>query len=70
MADDVHVHQAPESGRGGGGFGAVAAIIAVVALLLVMWFIFGGGGGDSSTVEVPEQINVDVNAPSGGGEGS
>jgi hypothetical protein len=69
MADDVHVHQAPGSG---GGMGWVAAVIAVVVLLLVVWFLFAGGAADDggTTIEVPEEIDVNIETPSGGGQGS
>jgi hypothetical protein len=64
MADDVHVHQTPS---GGGGMGWVAALVAVVVLLLVVWFLFAGGNTEPDTdIEVPDQIEVDINAPGQG----
>jgi uncharacterized membrane protein len=65
MADNVHVHESPSSG---GGFGLVALIIAVVVLLVVVWFVFAGGGATrdtGTTIQVPEQIDVNVTTPGG-----
>ena len=66
MADDVHVHQAPN--RGGGGMGWVTALVAVVVLILVAWFLFASAQTRDSgtTIEVPDRIEIEVDAPSGG----
>jgi hypothetical protein len=60
---DVHVHQAPSDGSGGAGW--VVAVVAIVLLVLVIWFLFGRGGVQEQqpTIEIPEQIDVDINAP-------
>jgi hypothetical protein len=66
MAEDVHVHQQPTAGGGdGGGAGWVVALVAVVLLVVVVWFLFMRGGADTSP-SVPDQIQVDINAPQGG----
>lgn len=62
-----------DSGNGGRGPGSIIAIvIGLVVVLLVLWFVFGlfGGsnGGTDTTPVVPDDVNVDVNAPEGTGE--
>ena len=51
-----------ETGGGGGG-GAVAVIVLIIAVLVLLYVFRGqlGFGGDTTTVEVPEQIDVTVN---------
>jgi hypothetical protein len=63
MAEDVHVHQQPTT-NGGGGAGWVVALVAVVLLVVVVWFLFMRGGADTGPA-VPDQIQVDINAPQG-----
>ena len=50
---------------GGGGGGGVLAIVLLIIVVLVLLWVFrdqlGFGGGDTTTVEVPEQIDVTVN---------
>ena len=49
---------------GGGGGGGVLAVVILIIVVLVLLFLFRdqlGLGGDQTTVEVPEQINVNVN---------
>jgi hypothetical protein len=52
--------------------GWVAAVVAVVVLLLVVWFLFAGGAGDNggTTIEIPDEIDIEIDAPAGGGQGS
>lgn len=49
---------------GGGGGGGVLAVVILIIVVLVLLFLFRdqlGLGGDKTTVEVPEQIDVNVN---------
>jgi hypothetical protein len=52
-----------ETDRGGGG--GVLAIVLLIILLLALLFFFrddlGLTGGDTTEVEVPEQIDVNIN---------
>lgn len=48
----------------------IAAVIGVLLVLLVGWLLFGGGFGDADdapAVDVPSEVEVDVDG--GGGEG-
>lgn len=51
-----------ETGGGGGG-GVLAVVVLIIAVLLLLYLFRGqlGLGGDETTVEVPEQIDVNVN---------
>ena len=52
-----------ETGGGGGG-GGVLAVVLLIIVVLVLLFLFRGQlglGGDTTTVDVPEQIDVNVN---------
>jgi len=52
-----------ETGGGGGG-GGVLAVVLLIIVVLVLLFLFRGQlglGGDTTTVEVPEQIDVNIN---------
>lgn len=55
--------------RGGGmGTGVVIGVIlAVIALVFVGWLVFFSGGEDTSPIDVPTE--VDVNIDNGGAEG-
>jgi hypothetical protein len=64
MAEDVHVHQQPSGNGGGGGSGLIVGLVAVVLLVIVVWFLFMRGGADTGP-NVPDQIQVDINAPQG-----
>jgi len=66
MADNVHVHNPPNGGSGSAGW--VFGLVAVVLLLVVMWFFFVRGGAETGPA-VPDQIQIDINAPAGGGTG-
>lgn len=49
---------------GGGGGGGVLAVVILIIVVLVLLFVFRdqlGLGGDKATVDVPEQIDVNVN---------
>ena len=50
--------------NGGGGGGGVLAVVLLIIVVLVLLFLFRGQlglGGETTTVEVPEQVNVNVN---------
>ncbi|HSJ26037.1 MAG TPA: hypothetical protein VK929_15270 [Longimicrobiales bacterium] len=67
MADDVHVHNPPEGG--GGGPGWIVALVAVVLLVVVVWAVFLRGGTDTGP-SVPDEVQVDINAPAPPGGGN
>ena len=49
---------------GGGGGGGVLAVVLLIIAVLVLLFLFRGQlglGGDTTTVDVPDQVNVNVN---------
>lgn len=49
---------------GGGGGGGVLAVVVLIIVVLLLLFLFRdqlGLGGDQTTIEVPEEINVNVN---------
>jgi hypothetical protein len=64
-----------DGGRRGGGIGAViAAVIGAIVVLLLAWLLFfGGGDGDAEleapSVDVPEDVNVDIDEGGGDAEG-
>lgn len=52
-----------ETDRGGGG-GGMLAIVLLIVVLLALLYIFRndlGLGGSTTQIEVPEQIDVNVN---------
>ena len=51
-----------ETGGGGGG-GVLAVVILIIVVLLLLYLFRGqlGLGGDTTTVEVPDKIDVNVN---------
>ena len=51
-----------ETGGGGGG-GAIAVVVLIIAVLVLLYVFRGqlGFGGETTTVEVPDQIDVTVN---------
>ena len=59
----------------GGGMGMVIGAIVLI-LILILFFVYGlpalRGGGDSTgaDVSIPEQVDVNVSAPSGSTDGS
>jgi uncharacterized membrane protein len=52
-----------ETGGGGGGGGVLAVVVLIIAVLLLLYLFRGqlGLGGDDTTIEVPDQIDVNVN---------
>ena len=52
-----------ETGGGGGG-GGVLAVVLLIIVVLVLLFLFRGQlgfGGDKTEVQVPDQIDVNIN---------
>ena len=50
--------------NGGGGSGGVLAVVLLVIVVLVLLFLFRdqlGFGGDKTEIQVPDQIDVNVN---------
>ena len=48
----------------GGGSGGVLAVVLLIIVVLVLLFLFRdqlGFGGDDTDIEIPEQIEVNVN---------
>jgi hypothetical protein len=53
-----------ETGNGGGGGGAVLAVVLLIIIVLVLLFLFRGQlglGGKSTSINVPDKIDVNVN---------
>ena len=49
---------------GGGGGGGVLAVVLLIIVVLVLLFLFRsqlGFGGDTTNVNIPDQIEVNVN---------
>ncbi len=49
---------------GGGGSGGVLAVVLLIIVLLVLLFLFRGQlglGGDDTNINVPDEIDVNVN---------
>ena len=62
--DEVERTTIVETGNGGGGGGGVLAVVLLIIVVLVLLFLFRGQlglGGSETTVEVPDQIDVNVN---------
>jgi uncharacterized membrane protein len=60
--DEVERTTIVETGNGGGG-GGVLAVVLLIIVVLVLLFLFRdqlGFGGTETTVEVPDEINVNV----------
>ena len=52
-----------ETGGGGGG-GGVLAVVVLIIVVLVLLFVFRGQlglGGETTEIEVPNQIDVNIN---------
>lgn len=59
-----------DNGRDSSPLGMVLAIVGIIAVLLVAWYAInaiGSGGGevDGGGIEVPSEVNVDVNNDGG-----
>lgn len=55
-----------ETGGDRGGGGGVLAVVLLIIVVLVLLFLFrgqlfGGGEADSTQIDVPEQIDVNIN---------
>jgi hypothetical protein len=58
-----------DNGRSSGVGTVIAGVIGVLLVLLVGWFLlnsFGGGSGETDVV--PDEVNVDVDPGTGGGD--
>jgi uncharacterized membrane protein len=52
-----------ETGNGGGGGGGILAVVLLIIVVLVLLWVFRdqlGFGSDTTQVNVPDQINVNV----------
>lgn len=62
--DDVERERTTVVETGGGGGGGVLAVVLIIIVVLVLLYLFRGqlGFGDKTTqVNVPDQIDVNVN---------
>ncbi|MEO6433142.1 MAG: hypothetical protein ABIO29_04075 [Sphingomicrobium sp.] len=52
-----------ETGGGNGGGGVLAVVVLIIVVLLLLYLFRGqlGLGGDTTTVAVPDKIDVNVN---------
>ena len=53
-----------ETGNGGGGGGGLLAVVLLIIVVLVLLFLFRGQlgfGGNKTEVQVPDQIDVNIN---------
>lgn len=53
-----------ETNGGGGGGGGVLAVVILIIVVLLLLFLFRGQlglGGETTTVDVPEQVDINVN---------
>lgn len=57
-----------DSGDRGPG-GVIATLVGIAALVLIVWLLITslGGGGDAPTMQMPEDINVNVQPEEGAG---
>lgn len=66
-----------DGNRSSGVGTVIAAVLGLLIVLLVGWFLFAGfgGDGDDTTIDVPDEVDVNVDPGSGdsggdtGGEG-
>lgn len=67
--ETVREREIIERDPGGGPWGVIAAIVGAVVLVLLIWFLFAGMGdtGGGTDIEVPDQIEVDIDDGAGGG---
>ncbi|MBA2635605.1 MAG: hypothetical protein H0U83_02760 [Sphingomonas sp.] len=65
VRDTEHTTIIERDGGGGGGGGGVLAIVLLIIVVLVLLWVFrdqlGMGGGDTTNVNIPDQIEVNVN---------
>jgi uncharacterized membrane protein len=67
MADDrdevEREHTTIVQTDGGGGGGVIAVVLLIIVVLVLLYMFRGqlGLGGHSSTIEVPNKIDVNVN---------
>ena len=62
--DEVDRTTIIETGNGGGGGGGVLAVILLIIVILVLLFVFRdqlGFGAQETEIQVPDEINVNVN---------
>lgn len=64
VRDTEHTTIIERDGNGGGGGGGVLAIVLLIIVVLVLLWVFRdqlGMGGDTTNVNIPDQIEVNVN---------
>jgi uncharacterized membrane protein len=68
MADDNGTERehttVVETGNGGGGGGGVLAVVLLIIIVLVLLFLFRGQlglGSKTTSINVPDKIDVNVN---------
>jgi uncharacterized membrane protein len=64
MADDHETERTTIVETGGGGSGGVIAVVLLIIVVLVLLFLFRdqlGFGSSKTEVNVPDQIEVNVN---------
>ena len=62
--DDVERERTTVVETGGGGGGGVLAVVLLIIVVLVLLYLFRGQlglGGDDTDIQVPDQIDVNVN---------
>ncbi|MCA1654824.1 MAG: hypothetical protein ABR588_06425 [Sphingomicrobium sp.] len=67
MADDREpVERTTIVETGGGGNGGIVAVVVLIIVVLVLLFLFRGqlglGGAKTSSISVPDKIDVNVNS--------
>ena len=61
---DTREHTTIIERDGGGGGGGALAVVLLIIVILVLLFLFRdqlGFGGDTTEIQVPDQIDVNVN---------
>lgn len=61
--DTEHTTIIERDGDGGGGGGVLAIVLLIIVVLVLLWVFRGqlGMGGDTTNVNIPDQIEVNVN---------
>jgi hypothetical protein len=54
---------------GGGGAGVAIAVIVAIIAIVVLLFVFLGGNGNDTTIDVPDEVDVDVTDETNGDAG-